>query len=156
MINPLQKNKPIFYAVLNGKLIKWDAAFVDEMVTWVNQATKGETAENPLFPDWEITFVVSMNMWLDRYIREGITIQMVNELNAKLESVRYQQVLKLSDSGEPVSYYVADLSSGIDLTKTAEYWFSHMLDVQMFGIDKPQYHHWMNLIIHLASSTNYG
>jgi len=102
---PLQNE--VFMQERQGKPYVWDF-FAEEIVEAVNKGLKNEPAsthsENIVFQ--------KLAEWMSRYLKEGITDDFLNDLNAALHDIRYLKYifpldLLPSESGFPRNGYIA-------------------------------------------------
>lgn len=93
----------VFIYERQGKPHVWDF-FAEEIVEAANKGLKNEPACNLFFQ--------KLREWMSRYLKEGITDDFLNDLNAALHEIRYSKYifpldLLPSETGFPQSAYVA-------------------------------------------------
>jgi len=107
MKKALPVQNEVFMYERQGKPYVWDF-FAEEIVDAVNKGLKNEPAgtssENIVFQ--------RLAEWMSRYLKEGITDDLLNELNAALHEIRYLKYifpldLLPSETGFPQNGYIA-------------------------------------------------
>lgn len=102
---PIQNE--VFIYERHGKPHVWDF-FAEEIVEAVNKGLKKESGENSS----EYLVYQKLREWMNRYLAEGITDGLLNDLNAAIHNIRYSKYifpldLIPSESGFPQNGYVA-------------------------------------------------
>ena len=108
MKKALQDSNEVFIYERQGKVHVWDF-FAEEIVEAVNKGLQNEAAGT--FSE-DIVVFQKLREWMSRYLKEGITDDFLNDLNAALHEIRYSKyILPLdllpSETGFPKNAYVA-------------------------------------------------
>lgn len=116
MKKALHKQEIAFLYEKGGKLYPEEVC-IDEIIAAVNRGIKGEWGDTT----HEAIILKKLHEWICRYIAEGATEELLNELNADLRHVQYSNFVVppdfyTSDGKEPQSVYIANLN----LTYTPE------------------------------------
>ena len=107
MKKALPGQKEVFIYERQGKVHVWDF-FAEEIVEVANKGLKNEPAGT--FSEYLVC--QKLCEWMSRYLKEGITDDFLNDLNAALHEIRYSKyILPLdllpSETGFPQNAYVA-------------------------------------------------
>lgn len=107
MKKALPGQNEVFLYERQGEVSVW-GHFAEEIVEVANKALKNESVN--AFPE----YLVGRNLceWINRYIKEGITEDFLNDLNAAIHEIRYSKyILPLdllpSETGFPRNTYIA-------------------------------------------------
>ena len=107
MKKALPGQKEVFLFERQGKVSPWNF-FAEDIVEATNKGLDNEPA------DYSAEYLVFRNLreWMSRYLKEGVTDNFLNDLNAALHEIRYSKyVLPLdllpSKIGCPQNGYVA-------------------------------------------------
>jgi predicted RNA-binding Zn ribbon-like protein len=107
MKKALPGQKEVFLIEQQGNVRVWDF-FAEEIVEAVNSGLK-KMAPNNL---GESMVLLKLREWMNRYLKEGITDDLLNDLNRALHEIRYSKyILPLdllpSENGNPQNGYIA-------------------------------------------------
>ena len=107
MKKALPNQKEVFVIERQGASYVWDF-FAEEIVCAANKTLKKESA----CTSSESIVYQKLRDWMNRYLKEGITDNLLNDLNAALHEIRYSKyILPLdllpSETGLPQNAYVA-------------------------------------------------
>ncbi len=107
MKKALPGTNEVFVYEIQGKPHVWDF-FAEEIVEAANKGLKKESAATCS----ERLVLQKLSKWMCRYLKEGITDDFLNDLNAALHEIRYSKyILPLdllpSETGFPQNAYVA-------------------------------------------------
>ena len=113
MKKALQMSKEPFLIEKGGKLEVWNPKLVDGMLELANMELKGETGAAATFVDELSIIRRELYAWLKRYLKEGVTENLLNELNSAMHSVRFANYLVPTDlvpsrNGYPKSVFAAN------------------------------------------------
>ena len=107
MKKALHGQKEVFLVESHGNVRVWDF-FAEEIVEAVNKDLEGDPAATPA----ERQFFRQLRAWINRYLKEGVPDDFLNDLNSALHEIRYSKyILPLdlmpSAIGYPQNGYVA-------------------------------------------------
>lgn len=107
MKKALPGQKEVFLIERQGKVVIWDH-FAEEVLEVANKGLKYE----PIGTLEENLVYQHLCEWMSRYLKEGITDDFLNDLNAAIHEIRYSKyILPLdlipSETGFPQNGYVA-------------------------------------------------
>jgi len=108
MKKTLQEQGKLFVIEKGGKLIN-EEVNADEIITGINRSLRGDWGLDGFVPN----FLRDLYNWICRYIEEGPTDKLLNELNADMHEIQYYQYVLprdffSPDGEEPQSVYVAN------------------------------------------------
>jgi len=107
MKKALPGQKEVFLIERQGNVVPWDF-FAEEIVKAANNGLGSGPADNS--PENRV--LKNLRRWMNRYLNEGVTGDLLNDLNAALHEVRYSKYifpldLLPSEIGFPQNGYVA-------------------------------------------------
>jgi hypothetical protein len=107
MKKALHGQKEVFVIERQGNVVVWDF-FAEEIVEAANNGLRSGPADNS--PENRVLH--NLRLWMSRYLKEGITDDFLNDLNAALHEIRYSKYifpldLLPSEIGFPKNGYVA-------------------------------------------------
>jgi len=107
MKKALPGQKEVFVIERQGNVVVWDF-FAEEIVEAANKGLESEPADNS--PDYRV--LQNLRVWMNRYLKEGVTDDFLNDLNAALHEIRYSKYifpldLLPSKIGFPQNGYIA-------------------------------------------------
>jgi predicted RNA-binding Zn ribbon-like protein len=107
MKKALPGQKEVFVIERQGNVLVWDF-FAEEIVEAANKGLGSGPANNS--PENRV--LNNLRQWMSRYLNEGVTDDLLNDLNAALHEIRYSKYifpldLMPSDIGFPQNGYVA-------------------------------------------------
>jgi hypothetical protein len=142
MKKPLHGGESRYYSFKNGELIVWGAHDVVMLLEAANEAPKFEVVEKGglsllakngvVVPEVspEDSFCVAVNDWMNSLFRDGVTDELIDDLNQHLADVRYVQVLEpLGRGAASWRYNIADMNGQHDPVEAAAYAFSNQLAI---------------------------
>ena len=108
MKKALPGQKEVFLIEKQGNVRVWDF-FAEEIIEAANEGLKTEPADNS--PEYSV--LQNLREWMCRYLKEGVTDEFLNDLNAALHEIRYSKyILPLdllpSETGYPQNAYSGD------------------------------------------------
>jgi len=111
MKKALHKQKKAFLYEKGGKIYPEEVC-IDEIIAAINRGIKGEWGDTTP----EAIILRILHEWICRYIEEGATEELLNELNADLHPMQYFNYVVPADfysseGEEPQSVYVANLNN---------------------------------------------
>lgn len=109
MKKALHGQKEVFLYQRQGKVFPW-VFFAEDIVEAANKVLEKEPADHS--PDNRV--LQHLRGWMSRYLQEGATDNLLNDLNAALHEVRYSKVILPSDLlpekvEHPQNAYIAQL-----------------------------------------------
>ncbi len=107
MKKALPGQKEVFLIESQGNVLVWDF-FAEEIVEAANNGLESEPADNS--PEYRV--LQNLRVWMSRYLKEGVTDDFLNGLNAALHEIRYSKYifpldLLPSEIGFPQNGYIA-------------------------------------------------
>jgi predicted RNA-binding Zn ribbon-like protein len=110
MKKALQDQEEVFLYIRNGKIHPWDFS-IDEILAAVNRGLKGDWGADTK----ETIILRELYEWISRYIEEGATEELCNDLNADLHQMQYSKYVVPpdffpSEDGDSQCLYLANLS----------------------------------------------
>lgn len=107
MKKALPGQKEVFVIERQGNVVVWDF-FAEEILEAVNKGLEGEPSDDS--PQYRV--FKNLREWMSRYLKEGVTDELLNDLNAALHEIRYSKYifpmdLLPSEIGFPKNGYVA-------------------------------------------------
>lgn len=108
MKKALPGQKEVFLIEKQGSVVVWDF-FAEEIVEAANQGLGSGPADNS--PEKRV--LNNLRRWMNRYLNKGVTDDLLNDLNAALQKIRYSKYifpldLLHSENGFPQNGYVAN------------------------------------------------
>lgn len=103
----LQGQKEVFVIERQGNVFVWDF-FAEEIVEGMNKGLESE----PVHDSQEYQVFRNLRDWMSRYLKEGVTDELLDDLNGALHEIRYSKYifpldLLPSEIGFPQNGYVA-------------------------------------------------
>ena len=143
-----------YFTFRNGEIVVWGADDVGMLLEAANDALKheyeviekdgisvlSEDGVSVASTSQEDIFCSQIHDWISRLVDEGVTEELIDELNDELADIRYVHVLMPSKKGVPSwQYNIADLNGEFDIEEAAAYAFSQQLAIGAFeGIKRCQ------------------
>lgn len=126
MKNPLPDDSDIFFSHFGGRIAAWDVSDEEILVEAANQGLRNDIDETTLIVPERLIFEDSVAQWLTRLISDGVTEQLVDELNKETADIRYRRILDIYSDGRPRWTDIADLD-GLEPESKAAYAISHLI-----------------------------
>ena len=140
MPKALHDEAEVFFTFQRGELIAWQASDVDMLIQAANDAPEFETTQKgdftllvkdgvvvPRVSDEE-AFCIEVNDWMCELVDNGVTDEMIEELNSSLNDLRYVHVLMRSEDGKPYwQRNIADMNRPPNVVVLAAHAFAHLL-----------------------------
>jgi hypothetical protein len=112
---------------MDGKVQSWDTGITKDLIDMVNQVLREGSGASPAYVQGGYVFCAAIHDWMEKLVTEGVTREMIANLNTELEEVRFQHVLSQGPSGKTKWKYIGDFQGGLDPDAAAAYGFSHLL-----------------------------
>lgn len=142
MEKALHDDERAFFSFKNGELLVWHPHDVEMLLNAANDAPEYEVGEKDgvqiLKKDGEVVtrtsplddFCTMVHDWMDDLVNEGVTEEMIDELNTVLADFRFYHVMIPSKNGTPHwQTNIADLNRHIRTEEAAGYAFAHLLAI---------------------------
>ena len=143
MKKALHDKNDVFFTFRKGELLGWKAHDVEMLLAAANDAPVLEHEERKngytiVKKDGVVvtslssveTFCLSVNDLMSDLVDEGVTVEMIDDINTVLFDIRYIHVLMLSDSGTPYwQNNIADMNRAPSEQEAAYYAFAHQLAI---------------------------
>lgn len=133
MKKALHKQRMAFFSERGGKLIP-DEVNMDEIIAAVNRGLKGEWGDTTP----QAIILRKLHEWICRYIEEGATEELCNDLNKDLHHMQYFNYVVPPDfyssqGEEPQSVYVANMNITYTTNTIAAKEFSRLVTYGMLS-----------------------
>ncbi len=142
MKKALHDESGVFFTFREGDLIAWRPHDIDMLLSAANDASDYEVSKKNGFTilkkngvvvtrvSLEDEFCSIVHDWMCDFVDEGVTDELIDELNDVLADIRYIHVLMPSESGIPYwQNNVADMNKSPNVLEAAGYAFAHQLTI---------------------------
>ena len=127
MKKALHGKEGVFRSLRQGTVSTWDAKDVEVLIEAANNALAFDDREESTYITQEEMFCYRTREYMRRLIDEGVTDDLINELNDELLDLPFQHQLSVSKGGTPTWLFFADFDEQSDPVLAAAYGFSHIL-----------------------------
>jgi len=127
MKKPLHNDSEMFLSYVDGRISVWDSSVEDVLLEAANQGLKHTFDATTLLLPELMVFERGVAIWLTRLLNDGLTGQMIEELNKETCEIRYRRLLDLDEATSPQWHEVADLDKDLNPESKAAYAISHLL-----------------------------
>jgi len=145
MKKALHDDDSFFFTFRKGELTAWSNYDAQGLLAAANDAPRYEMEVRNGFPVLikdgevilrvppEVSFCQFLNEWMNDIVDNGITEELIEELNNTVSKIRYIHVLMLSEEGKPSwQNNIADLNRSPNVYEMAAFAFSHHLALGAF------------------------
>ena len=126
MKKPLLDDSDIFFSHFGGQIAAWDMRDKEILVEAANQGLRNDIDETTLIVPERLIFEDYVAQCLTRLMNDGVTEELVDELNEETAELRYRRVLDIYDDGRPRWTNIADLDE-LEPESKAAYAISHLI-----------------------------
>jgi predicted RNA-binding Zn ribbon-like protein len=137
----LHAEEGFFFSFKAGKVKAWDSKLANALIEAANKVINYTVSEKhgyTVIKDGSVTkahiteeegFCIAVNDWLSQLVDEGVTVEMIEDLNETLSEIRFIRVLMPSTGGAHYWQDIADLDKSLNPDEAAAYGFSHLLEI---------------------------
>jgi predicted RNA-binding Zn ribbon-like protein len=131
MKKPLQTNEEQFLISSKGRLIGWGVADVKNLIRNANRAQTEDLRSKQHLSPTDAECVLT-HEWLEVFLTNGVTDEVVKRLNSRIAHVRYHHFLMHSPNGPPFWRRVANGDQIDDPELAIAYGVAHLLAAGAF------------------------